>query len=76
MRYIVLECQTNTDDTMGSQVTSFADQPHAEAKYHTVLAAAALSSKPVHMAMLLTNTGMVLESRSYEHPVEPEPDGE
>lgn len=74
IRYLVLELQTNTDNTMGSQVTSFDDLAHAEAKYHTVLAAAALSTKPIHSAILMTNQGYVQEAKCYEHNVEePEP---
>lgn len=75
-KYIVLEMQTNVDNTFSSQVQSFDDQTRAENRYHTVLAAASISSKPVHAAVLLENDGMVLESRCYHHPVEPEPEPE
>ena len=80
-KYLVIELQTNTDETMGSQVTSFTERDKAESKYHTVLAAAALSAKPVHAAMLITNDGFTIESKCYKHdaaPIEvaPEVEGE
>lgn len=36
----------------------------------------AAGTLPIPAAVLLTTEGYVLESRCYEHPVEPEPEGE
>ncbi len=72
MKYLVIELQTNTDETMGSQVTSFENRNIAENKYHTVLAAAAISKKPVHCAVLMTNEGFVLMNDCYKHEEEEE----
>ena len=71
-RYIVIEIQTNSDGTVGNQVTSFApdDRAHAEAKYHTVLSAAAISAKPLHACVLMTAEGFLLESKCYQHEVD------
>ena len=69
-KYLVIELQTNTDGTMGSQVTSFDARDRAENKYHTVLAAASISTKPKHSAVLMTNEGFVLESKCYHHETE------
>ena len=69
-RYLVIELQTNTDGTMSSQVTSYDDRDQAESKFHTVLAAAAISSKPIHSAMLITAEGFTLETKFYKHPSE------
>ena len=73
-RFLVLEIQSNVDGSVGNQVTSFAadDRPHAEAKYHTVLSAAAISPKPLHACVLMTAEGFVLESKCYHHEVEGE----
>lgn len=72
-RYIVIEMQTNTDGTIGNQVTSFdateQGKAQAEAKYHQVLAAAALSAKPIHACVLMTAEGFLLESKCYRHEV-------
>ena len=45
-------------------------------KYHAILSSAAVGTLPIHAAVLLTADGYVLESRCYEHPVEPEPEPE
>lgn len=65
--YIVLEVQTNTDQTVGTLVTSFADKDQAESKYHLVLASAAVSSLPRHSAFLLTDDGSVVRRECYQH---------
>ena len=44
----------------------------AEAKYHEVLAAAAVSELPQHSATLLTSDGRAVMSQCYRHEVEPE----
>ena len=74
MKYLVLEIQTNADGTVGNLVTAYDTRNEAESAYHTVLAAAALSSIPCHAAVLLTSEGFTLEYRKYENaaPVEAE----
>ena len=67
MKYILIELQTNRDGTVGNLVTAYDDLDHAEGAWHSVLAAAAISSLPVHAAVLLNNSGEVVESRHYEH---------
>ena len=42
-------------------------QAQAEAKYHAILASAAVSELPAHAAILATNGGAVLESKAYFH---------
>lgn len=70
-RYIVMEIRTNADGTISNTVTSFDadDLEHAENKYHSVLAAAAISDKPIHSAILLTADGFPLDHKYYEHKV-------
>lgn len=49
----------------------------AEAKYHQVLAAAAVSELPQHSASLLTSDGRCLMNQCYRHEIEvPEPEVE
>ena len=45
----------------------------AEAKYHEVLAAAAVSELPQHSATLITSDGRVIMNQCYIHEIEPEP---
>lgn len=67
MTYLVMELQTNASGSVASIVTQYADKNAAESKYHTVLAAAAISSVPQHAACLLTNDGKLLDRQCYTH---------
>ena len=67
MKYILIELQTNADGTVGNIVTAYDNLDQAESAWHSVLAAAAISSLPVHAAVLINNRGEVVESRHYEH---------
>lgn len=67
MVFIVQEIQVNGDQVaiLNSQ---FTDRLQAEASYHTILAAAALSSVNKHTAMIMTGTGDVQCKSTYCHP--------
>lgn len=46
----------------------------AESKYHTVLAAAAISNTAMHSATIISSEGVPLMNQCYHHPApEPEP---
>lgn len=64
-KYLVIELQTNADGSVGNLVYSYDNLPQAEAKYHTVLAAAALSDLPAHAAVLMDNEGYVRKQECY-----------
>lgn len=66
-KYVVLEIQTMADGQVECLATPYDNQMQAEGSYHTVLAAAALSSLPRHAAVLLTSDGSVQASQYYEH---------
>ena len=66
--YIVIEIQTNSDGTVGTLVNSYEVRDQAESKFHTILAAAAISTLPCHAAVLLTEQGLILSNGYYEHP--------
>lgn len=73
--YIVIETQTNSNDTVSTLVSSYADRNAAENKYHLVLASAALSQLPVHSAFMLSDEGFLIKSECYKHEeVELEPE--
>lgn len=75
--YLVIEIQTMADGSVATLTNQYSNQLEAESKYHTVLAAAALSHLPVHAAVLCTNYGSVLMAQhyTYEEPSpEPEPE--
>ena len=48
----------------------------AEAKYHEVLASAAVSELPQHSATLLTSDGRAIMNQCYKHVIEPTPEPE
>ena len=66
--YIVIEIQ-KTGDKIATLVTTHTDSNEAESKYYTVLAAAAMSTVPLHAASLLTEDGRCLRSEAYKHSV-------
>lgn len=65
--YIVIELQTASDGSVGNFVWAYQSLAQAEAKYHTVLAAAAVSSLPVHSCVILRNDGLQMAAQSYKH---------
>lgn len=69
--YIVVEIQTNPNGTVGNIVNAYATKDLAFQKFHTILAAAAVSSLPVHAAVILDNKGLQIAAQWFEHEVEP-----
>lgn len=67
MKFIVIELQSNADGTLGNFVFAFENREDAEAKYHTVAAAAAKSAVLVHTVVMLSRAGAMLKSESYTH---------
>ena len=65
--FIVFEIQTNPDGQIGTLVNSYTEQKEAESRYHTVLAAAAISTLPKHSAVLMTEEGFPLMHQCYQH---------
>ena len=75
--FIVIELQKSANGSVAHLLTTHETQAEAESKFHTVLAAAAVSSLPSHSATLLTDNGFALRREFYEHPApEPEPNAE
>lgn len=74
--YIVVELLTYADGTVGNLVWAFDTRNAAEAKYHSVLAAAALSSVPIHACVLLDNRGSRFAGECYRHDIEAVESGE
>lgn len=65
--FVVIEIQKNAEGVVGNIVTAHETQAEAEAKYHSVLAAAAVSSLPVHSATLLSEEGFSVANQCYKH---------
>lgn len=66
MNYIVIEAQTN-GDTTAILAKTYAAYPVAEQAYHTVLAAAAVSSVHIHAASMLNEQGQLIKRECYAH---------
>ena len=78
MVYIVIEIQATEETeqapaTAATLVNTYADRSVAEQKYHNVLAAAAVSSVPVHSAVMLTGDGTRIKGETYRHGTSPAP---
>lgn len=64
--FYVLEIQT--DEGTGTIIPfTFSNRNEAEAKYHSLLAVAAVSKVEKHGSMLFTDDGFVLKSEVYNH---------
>lgn len=80
--YLVSDMRTVPDSATGgyaciTNTTQHQSRNGAEERYHTALAAAARNTQwPLMSAVMMTNDGFVLASQSYEHEVQPEPEGE
>ena len=83
-QFYIIEIQQYTNGEFGHIVHFAYDENatkarlKAEAKYHEVLASAAISELPQHSATLLTSDGRAIMSQCYKHVIEPthEPDEE
>ena len=67
MKYIVIELQTSQAGVVGNLVFDYDDRNDAEAKYHTILAAAAVSTLKVHAAVMMTSEGDYIAAQAYKH---------
>ena len=65
--YIVIEIQTSVSGSVSTLTWQYDEIQSAEAKYHSILAAAAVSSLPTHAAVIMTNAGTVVKSEFYRH---------
>lgn len=66
MNYYVIELQTTGGQT-AYLVDGYTSREQAEAKYHTILAAAAVSSVEKHAAVILTEEGFEVMRECYKH---------
>ena len=72
--YIVIELQSNIDGQVANIVTAYDTLAQAQNKYYTILASAAISTVPIHSAVILDHCGNLIANQSFSHPVEVEPE--
>ena len=65
--YLVVEMQKQTDGSMAHIETAFTDRNTAEQKYHEVLSYAAVSTIPIHTAVILSDEGNLIKKETYRH---------
>lgn len=67
MKIIVTEIQKFADGGMSTPSYAFDSQQAAEAKYHAILASAAVSALPVHACVMFSEEGFPLKHECYKH---------
>lgn len=81
--YIVIEMQTNENGATSVIPLAYEDLNLARQKYHTILAAAAVSALPVHGAVILDPInpeglamGLIVEQYFFRRGAVPDPDAQ
>ena len=69
-KYIVVEIQTSANGAVATIVNDYDTQNAAEARFHTILAAAATSSLAKHAAIMFSEEGFPLRNECYNHVTE------
>ena len=64
---IIQEIQTSGTQTTLTPTVTFTDRNQAEARFHTILAAAAVSTVEVHTVLMYDEYGNVVRREFYEH---------
>lgn len=70
--YLVIEMQKQANGNLTHLVNSYTDRQTAEQKYHTILSYAAVSTLPIHTAVILSDEGTVIKKEFYKHSTEEE----
>lgn len=65
--HIIIEIQTNKDGAVGNIVTAYDNEPQAVSKFHSVMAAAALSDLPCHAVVHMLSDGGFVNSGVFHH---------
>lgn len=66
-KFVVVELQTMQDGTVANITTAYETQNAAESAYHSILAAAAISSLPCHSAIVISSEGFPIMHACYHH---------
>ena len=67
MQYIVIEIQTDANNTVATIVTQHHTLYKAESKFHQILSVSAVSQVPLHGAVMFGNNGEYFASKTYSH---------
>lgn len=65
--YLIIEIQKSNDGTLAHLESVHATMGESEQRYHTILAAAAVSNVDVHSAVMLDDMGNRIKGETYYH---------
>lgn len=65
--YVVIELQKQSENTLASIVTKYDIENEAMSKFYAIMSAAAVSSVPVHSAVVLSEEGYPIKNDHYIH---------
>ena len=75
MTYIIIEMQTTNGSTAVVPPATYTDRNQAENKFHTVMAAAAISQVEIHTCLMIADDGTLVRKECYRHQAaQPEPE--
>lgn len=74
MKFLVTEIQKFENGTVSTLTNDYDDRNQAEAKFYSILAAAAVSQLPLHAAIMYTEEGTPIMNKHYYHVPEPSPE--
>ena len=75
MKYFVTEIQVYDGGGVSTPTTAHDSLNAANAKYHQVLASAAVSKLPVHAAIMYVDEGYAIKGECFKHGEEAQSDG-
>ena len=74
--FIVIELQVNADRQLANIVTPYNTLSEAQNKFYTICAYAAISDIPMHSAVILDASGVLIDRQMFTHSVTPTPEPE
>lgn len=70
MKYLVTEIQHLENGLVASTTAAYDTQNEANAAYHQILSAAAVSDLPCHSAIMYTEEGFSIKGECFKHDAE------
>ena len=67
MKYIVIELKTEIDESVISTIYQYDNIAEAKQKFYLILADATVSEYLCHAALIVQNTGMIIDAGFFDH---------
>lgn len=65
--YYIIEIQKQSDENCAHLIQTAETENQAKSIFHQIMASAAISSVPIHTAIVLTDEGVPIIRESYQH---------